>query len=114
MHINGPLYLFDSQDFFYERTLAVLFLIIPNDQRLYQDNLYEKMKSNQQILITPFDIYNTLIHIANGEINDNYLENSSSFGDSLFHQFNYTERYCESSFYQSQISIKYCNCQLNK
>ena len=114
MHINGPLYLFDSQDFFYERTLAVLFLIIPNDKKLYKDNLYEKMKSNQQTLITPFDIYNTLIHIANGEINDNYIENSSSFGDSLFHQFNITERYCESSFYKSQISIKYCNCQVNK
>jgi hypothetical protein len=50
-HLNGPLYLFDSQDFYYERTLPGLFLILPNDERLYKNNLYDNIKLNQQTLI---------------------------------------------------------------
>ena len=82
MHINGPLYLFDSQDFFYERTLALLILIIPNNEKLYKNNLYEIMKLNQQSFVTPFDI------------------------------FNYKYRFCQSNIYESQINIKYCSCQV--
>ena len=92
MHINGPLYLFDSQDFFYERTLALLILIIPNNEKLYKDNLFEKMKSNQQTFVTPFDIYNTLIHLSYGEINQDYRRNSVSHGSSLFTKINYKYR----------------------
>ena len=55
-HLNGPFYLLDSQDFYSERSLPVLFLIIPNNEKLYKDNLYENIKINQQIFITPFDI----------------------------------------------------------
>ena len=69
-HLNGPLYLFDSQDFHFERSLALLLLIVPNDEKLYQNNLYEKIKSNEQTFITPFDIYNTLLYLAFGEDND--------------------------------------------
>ena len=112
MHINGPLYLFDSQDFLYERTLGLLILIIPNDEKLYKDNLYEKMKSNQQTFVTPFDIYNTLIHLSNGEINKNYIKNSVNYGSSLFTKINYKYRFCQSNIYESQINLKYCSCQM--
>ena len=112
MHINGPLYLFDSQDYFIERTLALLFLIVPNDEKLYKDNLYEKMKSNQQTFITPFDIYNTLIHLAYGKIKQNYIRNTVSYGKSLFTEINYKERYCESNIYESQVNLNYCNCKM--
>ena len=114
MHINGPLYLFDSQDFFFERTLATLFLIIPNDEILYKDNLYEKMKSNQQTFVTPFDIYNTLIYLAVGEMNEYYFNYSIPFGDSLFNKLNYKNRFCQSPIYDSQINIKYCSCEIVK
>ena len=55
-HLNGPLYLFNSQDFFFERTLPLLIIIVSNNEDLYQDNLYEKIKINQQIFVTPYDI----------------------------------------------------------
>ena len=111
MHINGPLYLFDSQDFLYERTLALLIVIIPNNEKLYKDNLYEKMKSNQQTFVTPFDIYNTLIHLSNGDINQNYIRNSVIYGNSLFTEINYRERFCQSNIYENIINEKYCSCQ---
>ena len=60
-HLSGPFYLLDSQDFYSERSLPLLFLIIPNNERLYKNNLYENIKLNQQIFITPFDIYNKKI-----------------------------------------------------
>ena len=112
MHINGPLYLFDSQDFFYERTLALLILIVPNDERLYKDDLYEKMKSNQQTFVTPFDIYNTLIHLAYGDLNEKYKEKSVSYGKSLLSEINYKERFCQSHIYNNQVSKNYCNCEI--
>ena len=113
-HLNGPLYLFNSQDFFFERTLATLFLIIPNNDELYKNNLYEIMKSNQQTFVTPFDIYNTLIYLSNYE---NYKNNSVSYGVSLFEKINYKERYCQSKIYEfqneSQINPIYCSCIIN-
>ena len=83
-HLNGPSYLFKSKDFLYERTLPLLFLIIPNTQELYEKSLYEIIKINQQVFITPYDIYYTLIHIALGakfsEVNKKLLNN---IGESL-------------------------------
>ena len=41
-HLNGPFYLFHFEDFEYERTLPVLFLLIPNTNELYEESLYER------------------------------------------------------------------------
>ena len=113
-HLNGILYLLKLKDFFYERTLPTLFLIFPNTQELYEEFLYEKIKSNQQVFITPYDIYYTLIHIALGdkisEINKNL---SNNFGESLLTALNYSNRYCQSKIYDSQISSRTCNCKIN-
>ena len=110
-HLNGPLYLFDSQDFYIERSLPTLFMIIPNEEEIYNNNFYETIKSNQQTFITPFDIYNTLIYLANKETYNNIRV---PYGDSLFKEFDYKKRYCQSSLYQleneSQINPISCNC----
>lgn len=113
-HLSGLLYLLKLKDFFYERTLPILFLIVPNIPELYNESLYEKIKSNQQVFITPYDIYYTLIHIALGvtisEINKNI---SSFYGESLLTPINYSLRYCQSRIYDFQIDSKSCNCKLN-
>ena len=108
-HLSGPLYLFDSQDFFIERTLPVLLLIIPNEAKLYENNLFDKIQSNQQNFITPFDIYDTLIHLAFGKNKKGYKKYHVSYGGSLLTKFNYKKRYCNSNIYHSQI--KYCYCK---
>ena len=112
LHLSGPLYLFDSQDFINEITLPLLLLIIPNDNKLYENNLYEKMRSNQQTFITPFDIYNTLIYLSLGKDKEEYERYSVPYGSSLFSQINYKERFCESSLYQSLIGENICKCKL--
>ena len=113
-HLSGPFYLLDSQDFYSERSLPLLFLIIPNNDILYKDNLYDKIKRNQQIFITPYDIYNTLLHIAFGEINQEYKKYSIHYGGSLLTELNYKIRYCESPFFDFEINLDICRCKIKK
>ena len=113
-HLNGPLYLFNSQDFYYERSLPGLFLVLPNDEKLYKNNLYDNIKMNQQTFITGFDIYNTLVHIAFGENQQKFNKYKVKYGESLLKKINYTNRYCESEIIESQIPNYACNCKKNK
>ena len=108
-HLNGYLHLTKSREYYYEKTLPTLFLIIPNNDLLFENNLYEIMKNNQQIFITPFDIHDTLIHLAFGNNEIQYKKHKTSFGDSLFKKINYKIRYCQSPFYN--YNIKQCNCK---
>lgn len=66
-HLNGLSFFLNLKDFFIERTLPILLLIIPNTQELNKKSLYENIKSNHQVFITLYDIYYTLIHIALGD-----------------------------------------------
>ena len=112
-HLTGPLYLFNSQDFFIERTLPVLFLLIPNNEKLYRANLYENIKKNSQIFITAYDIYNSFIHLSFEENKEEYKKNSISGGYSLLPELNYKKRYCESPIYNDlEISKNICNSKI--
>jgi len=112
-HLNGPLYLFNSQDFYYERTLPGLFLILPNDEKLYKNNLYENIKLNQQTFITGFDIYNTLVHLAFGNNKKKFDKYKVKNGETLFKKINYKNRYCESKILNLHLSHRICNCRKN-
>ena len=112
-HLSGPFYLLDSQDFYSERSLPFLFLIVPNNEKLYKNNLYEKIRLNQQVLITPFDIYNTLIHLAFGEINEKYKLYSVPYGGSLLTELNYRTRFCQSTLFEFQVNLGTCRCIKN-
>ena len=111
-HLNGPLYLFNCEDFKYERTLPLLLLLIPNTHELYQDSIYETIKTNQQVFVTAFDIYYTLTHIALGDKFKEIIKNPfDKYGESLFKPLDYKVRYCESPIYDSQIEPEYCICR---
>ena len=81
---------------------------------MYEESLYEKIKSNEQVFITPYDIYHTLIHLALGfntrKVNTNVLKN---YGESFLTSINYSLRYFESRIYDSQIDSDTCNCKIN-
>lgn len=109
-HINGPLYIINSLDIKYERTLPLLILAVHNDENLYKKDFYENIKNNQQIFITSYDIHDTLIHLAFGDNHKMYEKNKSEYGSSIFKKLNYKIRYCESTFYNN--IIKQCNCQI--
>ena len=109
-HLLSPFMSFNSYDIKYEITLPFLFLLLPNKDYLYENNFYELIKENQQIFITPFDIYNTLIHIAYGKDYTIYHKFLIPLGNSLLTQLNYKERYCDSIKFDSQINMEVCNC----
>ena len=111
-HLVGTIFTtLNSADVQYELSLPFLFLFLPNKKYLYEDNLYEIIKQNQQTFITPFDIYDTLINIAFGKNETMYQEFSVPLGNSLFKELNYTERYCDSPKVETQVNLEICNCK---
>ena len=74
-----------GQDFRYERDLGTFFLIISDN---YNSN-FKNLNYNQQILITPYDIYNTLMFIL-----QNDKKEYSFKGQSIFEEINGKERKC--------------------
>ena len=91
-------YIFKSDDSLIERSYATLFIILPNNKgnknknnEEYYDNIYQ----NQQILISPYDIHNTLIHIALGNNTINNYELHSKHGRSLLSSFDGKGRNCK-------------------
>ena len=110
-HLGGTFNTLKSEDVQYELTLPFLFLLLPNKKYLYKHNLYEIIKQNQQVFITAFDIYDTLINIAFGKNEEMYQELSIPLGNTLFSELNYTERYCDSPKIDSQVNLAVCNCK---
>ena len=91
-------YIFKSDDSLIERSYATLFIILPKDKRIknkISDEYYENINNNQQILISPYDIHNTLIHIALGNNTINNSEIHSQHGKSLLSSFEGKKRNCK-------------------
>jgi hypothetical protein len=112
-HMVGPWALIRPKDYLIESTLATLFFVMPNNKKLYKDGLYDIIHENQQTFITPYDIHDTLIHLAYGT--DEPAPNAySKHGNSLLVELNKMERYCESPKLNLEISKSDCKCKLYK
>ena len=101
-HGNNMLGIYNAlafEDFMIEKSLGVLFLILPNINNSYfnQSNLI----FNEQKFITPYDIYYTL----NDMINENNFLNLTKH--SLFIQINGLERDCTT---YRDVRNKTCSC----
>ena len=112
-HMVGPWAVIRPNDYLIESTLATLFFIIPNNGKLYRNNLYDFIHENQQIFITPYDIHDTLIHLAYGTDKPD-PQAYSKHGSSLLVELNKEERYCESKVLNLKISKSDCKCKLYK
>ena len=95
-HMPGLYNLFLSDQYEIERVLGNFYIIINSEIlsnekkdafRLYNQNVME----NQQSLLTPYDIYDTLNHIIYGNINNNRF---TSRGQSIFLQIDNSQRNC--------------------
>ncbi len=62
MNIPGFYTFVDAQDFWIEKYLPSLFLIIPHDVAKEND---EVLKEKENLLLSPYDIHNTFLHLAN-------------------------------------------------
>ena len=112
-HMVGPWALIRPRDYLIESTLATLFFVVPNNKKLYKDRLYDIIHENQQTFITPYDIHDTLIHLAYGT-DEPDPHAYSTHGNSLLVELNKTERYCESPKLNLEISKSDCKCKLYK
>ena len=74
-------------------------MIIPNRTNINKEIIY----SNQQVLVTPLDIYSTLLDIIH--VNKSFLYHSM-LGESVFNKLDRKKRNCESL----NISSSFCKC----
>ncbi len=93
-----------SGDYDRERRLGTLFLIVP-DKNNTIDEFYTGITTNQQSLVTPYDIHDTIVHICYGINKETYKKNKNKEeyanipytideGNSLFTPVN-TKRNCK-------------------
>lgn len=99
-----------SDDATIEVTYGTLFIIVPNYKNEENKKLLENINIHQQSLVTPFDIHDTIIHIAYGNNLDSNSFIYSNMGKSLFGEFEYKNRNC-STYARYIISKRECLCE---
>ena len=105
-HMPGLYNLFLSEQFEAERVLGNLFLIINTDKIDKFRNFNKNVMINQQSIIIPYDIHDTLIHIITGNIERNFITDR---GTSIFMEINNSERNC--NFFDQDTKEKgLCRC----
>lgn len=86
-----------------EGLLPVFIVIIPNKEIIYESGLYNNLMENQQTLISPYDIYNSIIHASCSDYKDidtkpkNQFEKGGIYswrGYTIFNLIDYKGRYC--------------------
>ena len=112
-HMLGPWAIIRPKDYLIETTLATLFFIIPNNDKLYKNGLYDIICKNQQTFITPYDIHDTIVHIAYGTDKPRPFAYSQK-GSSLLIDINPMERYCENPKFNLNIAKSDCKCRKYK
>ena len=88
-------YVLNSDDSLIERTYGTLFIILPSNKnnKIYK-KYYKNIYTNQQTLISPFDIHDTLIHIIFGNNTSYNKEVYSHYGKSLLLKIKGKSRDC--------------------
>ena len=109
-HMLGPWAIIRPNDYIIESTLATLFFVIPNNEKLYKKGLYDIIWKNQQTFITPYDIHDTMVHLAYGSDTPSPMAYSKR-GSSLLVDIDPMERYCENPKLDLKISKGDCKCK---
>ena len=116
-HMPGIYNLFLSEQFETERVLGNLFLIVNNGNLTLTRNKLEEFKLfhrnvmiNQQSIITPYDVYDTMVHIIGGNENKNKI--FSQKGKSVFMEIDNSVRNCN-FFDQDDEEKGLCRCVPN-
>ena len=100
--------LIEPNDVKIEQFFPILIIISPDKKNISFQNQYSEITKNQQIFVTPFDIYYTLRDLLYGKDYKNNLlkEQSKDEGESLFKYINQQERNCSK---YKQMTECYCN-----
>ena len=106
--LMGIYKILNSKDFIIETNLPLFFLIVPDKKNMSYEQQYSEIIKNQQILVTPFDIFYTLRYIIYQEdYKKSPLNGNCNDGEYLFKNINPKERTCKK--YQ-QMDKSTCQC----
>ena len=103
---NGIFDIINYSEFELEKKMGTFFLILSKNIKKYEENLFK----NQQIMVTPYDIYNTMIHIVYGDDNNDIKNKFSADnkGKSVLFEINGNERNCQK--YDDWSNNNFCCC----
>ena len=106
--LMGVYKIINSKDFPIEKDLPLFILIVPDKKNLTYEQQYSEIIKNQQILVTPFDIFYTLRYIIYDENYKTFpLNGNKDDGEYLFKYINPKERICKK---YHQIDESTCQC----
>ena len=113
-HGNQNLGIFDvinNSEFELEKKFGIFFLLLYQDKNKQLMNKIENnLFNNQQIMLTPYDIHDTMIHILYWNKNDdkiNKLYSVNNKGNSVFNFFDPKERNCNK---YDDMEEDFCGC----
>ena len=107
--LMGVYKLISPNDWQIEKFMPIFVLIVPDSKNISYEEQYSEILKNQQILITPFDIYYTIRHIIYGDkYKDNLFNEQNNEGESLFKYINPKERNCS-----KYLFFEGCQCKNN-
>ena len=105
---NGIYNIICPSQFELEKKMGTFFLLLSknNQSKKYEENLL----NNQQTLVTPYDIHDTMIHIVFGNSNNNNINiySANNKGKSVLLEIDPNERVCEK--YDDWINENFCCC----
>ena len=90
------------EDYVLEKTLGTWLMILPKKINVDEKNI----EINQQRLVTPYDIHDTLLDMFGYKLNDKVY---SRKGKSIFSEINGLERNCD--FYKLDLLPLWCRCE---
>ena len=94
---NGLYNILGSSEFELEKKYGLFIMILNWNDKFKNGNYHQNLIKNQNIFVTPFDIYNTIINIVSGnnEIDsDNKNDSKEYIGESMLNEIKIQERYC--------------------
>ena len=106
---NHGIYSYTSAEFNVEKKYGVFFLLLSKNKKMI--NYKQNVLKNQQILVTPYDIHDTLIHIVYGDNNDDSMQkvySQNNKGKSVLLTLDSNERICKK--YDDWITDDFCCC----
>ena len=107
---NGIYNYISRSQFELEQKMGTFILLLSRNQ--YSDIYKDNLTNNQHILVTPYDVHDTMIHIMygnNNNINDNnIIYSANNKGKSVLLKINANERVCEK--YDDWMDDHFCCC----
>ena len=94
--------IYNVDDFHREKTLGTLFMMLPKDK--VTSEIDNNLKANENVMVTPYDIFNTLVDLSGDKTHP-----KTHRGESLFNAINGTQRNC--SNYELDLKPLWCRCE---